>query len=179
MQPTQYPIDFHDLYAAWRQFVSGGALPAEVDPLVQMSWRRCVRKNNPYTAGKLPRLSETSLQSLRIKLFDLIAIARPAMEDIYQLVVGSGYAVILLDASACVLEVLGDPEILVQAQDLGVTPGAYWDEGHAGTNAFGLALWERNPVQVVGAEHFFLRFHALSTSAAPIYNSDGRIGAQC
>ena len=31
------------------------------------------------------------------------------MEDIYQLVEGSGYAVVLLDASACVLEVLGDP----------------------------------------------------------------------
>ena len=61
----------------------------------------------------------------------------------------------------------------MQAQELGLAPGAYWDEGHAGTNAFGLALWERSPVQVVGAEHFFLRFHALSTSAAPIYNSDG------
>ncbi len=173
MQPTRYPIDFHSLYAGWRQFVEGGAFPPQIDPLVGMSWRRCVPKNNPYTAGGLPRLSETSLQSLRINLFNLIAIARPAMEDIYQLVEGSGYVVVLLDASACVLEVLGDPEVLGRVSELGVTPGAYWDEGHAGTNAFGLALWERSPVQVVGAEHFFLRFHALTTSAAPIYNSDG------
>lgn len=173
MQSVRYPIDFHSLYTGWRQFVDGGALPADIDPLVGMSWRRCVPKNNPNTAGELPRLSETSLQSLRIKLFDLIAIARPAMEDIYQLVEGSGYVVVLLDASACVLEVLGDPGVLTQVSKLGITPGAYWDEGHAGTNAFGLALWERSPVQVVGAEHFFLRFHALSTSAAPIYNSDG------
>jgi transcriptional regulator of acetoin/glycerol metabolism len=173
MQPTRYPIDFHSLYAGWRQFVEGGAFPPQIDPLVGMSWRRCVPKNNPYTAGGLPRLSETSLQSLRINLFNLIAIARPAMEDIYQLVESSGYVVVLLDASACVLEVLGDPDVLARVSELGVTPGAYWDEGHAGTNAFGLALWERSPVQVVGAEHFFLRFHALSTSAAPIYNSDG------
>ena len=141
MQPAHYPIDFHSLYAGWRQFVDGGALPPQIDPLVGMSWRRCVPMNNPYTAGDLPRLSETSLQSLRINLFNLIAIARPAMEDIYQLVESSGYVVILLDASACVLEVLGDPDMLAHAQELGVKPGSYWDEGHAGTNAFGLALW--------------------------------------
>lgn len=173
MQSVQYPIDFHSLYAGWRQFVDSGVLPAQLDPLVGMSWRRCAPKNNPNTAGDLPRLSEALLQSIRIKLFNLIAIARPAMEDIYQLVEGSGYVVVLLDASACVLEVLGDPDVLARVSQLGVTPGAYWDEGHAGTNAFGLALWERSPVQVVGAEHFFLRFHALTTSAAPIYNSDG------
>lgn len=173
MQPTQYPIDFHSLYARWRQFVEGGPLDTQTDSLVGMSWRRCVRKNNPYTAGDLPRLSVASLQSLRINLFNLIAIARPTMEDIYQLVESSGYVVVLLDASACVLEVLGDPAMLAQAQELSLAPGVYWDEGHAGTNAFGLALWERNPVQVVGAEHFFLRFHVLSTSATPIYNSDG------
>ena len=173
MQPTQYPIDFHSLYTSWRQFNEKGTLAPHVDPLVAMSWRRCVPKTNPYTAGDLPRLSEESLQSLRIKHFNLIAIARPFMEDIYQLVEGSGYIVVLLDASACVLEVLGDPTVLAQADVLGLRPGVYWDEGHAGTNAFGLALWQRSPVQVVGAEHFFLRFHVLATSASPIYNSDG------
>lgn len=173
MQPTRYPIDFHRLYASWRKFVDAGWLDPDLDPLVAMSWRRCVPKNNPYTAGDLPGLSDQALQSHRIKLFNLIALARPFMEDIYQLVEGSGYIVVLLDASACVLEVLGDATVQAQAEALGLRPGAYWDEGHAGTNAFGLALWERSPQQVVGAEHFFLRFHALSTSAAPIYTAEG------
>ena len=173
MQPTRYPIDFHRLYASWRKFVDAGWLDPDLDPLVAMSWRRCVPKNNPYTAGDLPGLSDQALQSHRIKLFNLIALARPFMEDIYQLVEGSGYIVVLLDASACVLEVLGDATVQAQAEALGLRPGAYWDEGHAGTNAFGLALWERSPQQVVGAEHFFLRFHALTTSAAPIYTAEG------
>ncbi len=173
MQPTQYPIDFHRLYGIWHQFNEMGLLDPELDALVAMSWRRCAPKNNPFTAGDLPRLSEESLQSLRIKHFNLIAVARPFIEDIYQLVEQSGYIVALLDASACVLEILGDQAMLAQAEALGLTPGAYWDEGHAGTNAFGLALWERSSVQVVGAEHFFLRFHVLTDSAAPIFNSDG------
>ncbi|MGQ9895920.1 MAG: sigma-54-dependent Fis family transcriptional regulator, partial [Roseiflexus sp.] len=66
---------------------------------------------------------------------------------------------------------------------MGLRPGCYWSEGHAGTNAFGLALYERCPIHVVGAEHFFAQFHSLSTSAAPLYNWDGKpigiLGVAC
>jgi transcriptional activator for dhaKLM operon len=173
MQPTQYPINFHELYASWRRFVEQGMLEAQVDPLIAMSWQRCIRKHNPYTAGTLPHISEDTLQALRVRQFDLIAIARPFMEDIYQCVERSGYLAVLLDASGCMLELLGDPRVSDQLTALGLTPGAYWGEEQAGTNAFGLSLLERNAVQVVGAEHLFLRFHALTASAAPIFNAQG------
>ena len=83
------------------------------------------------------------------------------MEDIHQLVENTGYIVVLLDASACVLEMIGDAAMQEQAMALGLRPGCYWSEGHAGTNAFGLALYERCPIQVAGAEHFFAQFHSL------------------
>jgi len=173
VQPTQYPVNFHELYACWRQFVEQGVLDAQVDPLVARSWRRCLPKHNPYTDGALPRISEEALQALRVRQFDLIAIARPFMEDIYQCVERSGYLAVLLDATGCVLDVLGDPQVSDQLTALGLTPGAYWGEEQAATNAFGLALLERSAVQVVGAEHLFLRFHALTASAAPVFNAQG------
>lgn len=173
MQPTHYPINFHQLYAQWHEFVSQGALDADIDPLVAMSWRRCILKRNPYTAGVLPRVSDETLQAMRVKQFDLIAVARPLMEDIYQCVEHAGYVVVLLDASACVLELLGDEQALTQVGAFGLRPGFYWGEDQAGTNAFGLALWERSPVQVVGAEHLYMRFHALTASAAPIFGLSG------
>jgi transcriptional regulator of acetoin/glycerol metabolism len=173
MQPTQYPVNFHELYARWRSFVERGVLDPQVDPLVAMSWRRSLPRHNPSTAGALPRLSDDALQSRRVRQFDLIAIARPFMEDIYQCVEQSGYVVVLLDATACVLDVLGDPRVSDQLAALGLQPGVYWSEENAGTNAFGLALLERCAVQVVGAEHLFLRFHALTASAAPVFNALG------
>ncbi len=173
MQPTQYPVNFHALYASWRHFVEQGVLDPNLDPLVAMSWRRCLRKHNPYTDGALPRISEDALQALRVRQFDLIAIARPFMEDIYQCVERSGYLVVLLDATGCILDVLGDPQVADQLTALGLAPGTYWNEEQAGTNAFGLTLLERNPVQVVGAEHLFLRFHVFTASAAPIFNAQG------
>jgi PAS domain S-box-containing protein len=173
MQPTQYPVNFHELYTRWRRFVEQGVLDSQADPLVAMSWRRCLRKHNPYTDGVLPRLSEDALQVLRVRQFDLIAIARPFIEDIYQCVERSGYLAVLLDATGCILDVLGDPQVSDQLKALGLVPGAYWDEDHAGTNAFGLALLQRSVVQVVGPEHLFLRFHALTASAAPVFNAQG------
>ena len=173
MQPIQFPVNLEQLASAWRRLVETGTLEPEVDPLVAASWRRCLPKCNPRLAIELPRLSEESLQSLRFKQFNLIAMARPFLEDIYQMIEGTGYVVALLDASACVLEVLGDPAMQAQVREVGLIPGTYWDEGHAGTNAFGLALWERSPIQIVGAEHLFEQFHALTMSAAPVYNSAG------
>ena len=84
------------------RFVEQGVLDPQVDPLVAMSWRRSLPRHNPYTGGALPRLSDDALQARRVRQFDLIAIARPFMEDIYQCVERSGYLVVLLDATACV-----------------------------------------------------------------------------
>ena len=173
MQPTHYPINFHQLYRQWHDFVEQGTLDRDVDSLVAMSWRRCIVRSNPYTAGDLPRVSGDMLQTMRVKHFELIAVARPLLEDINQFVEQAGYAVALLDASACVLELLGDDQTLAQVGAFGLRPGWYWGEEHAGTNAFGLALWERSPIQVVGAEHLYVRFHALTASAAPIFGESG------
>lgn len=174
MQPTCGPVDGDLLSAIWQRFVDTGVLDPALDPIIAMSWQRCILRCNPYTVGDLPGISEAELADRRAKLADLIALARPIMEDIYQFVEGAGIIIVLLDASACVLDVLGDANVQRRAASLGLRPGAYWNEGCAGTNAFGLALYERCPVHVIGAEHFFQRFHGLSVSAAPIYHWEGR-----
>lgn len=174
MQLTSGPVDADLLVAIWQRFVATGALDPALDPIVAMSWQRCILRCNPYAVRELPCISEAELADRRFKLSDLIALARPFMEDIYQFVEGAGYITVLLDASACVLDVLGDVAVKRQTEALGLRPGVYWNEGCAGTNAFGLALYERCPIHVFGAEHFFQRFHGLSVSAAPIYHWEGR-----
>ncbi len=174
MQPKQLPVSDDLLFAIWQQFVAAGRLDPDLDPIVAMSWQRCILRNNPHAHRDLPCISSAELADRRHKLAPLISLARPFMEDIYQFVEGAGYVVVLLDASACVLDMLGDSVMQEHAEALGLRPGVYWNEGHAGTNAFGLALYERCPILVVGAEHFFRRFHTLSTSAAPIYDWEGK-----
>jgi transcriptional regulator of acetoin/glycerol metabolism len=68
---------------------------------------------------------------------------------------------------------LGDPQTLAGLQIDGLRPGAYLDEGHVGTNAVGVTLFDAMPSQVVGPEHFLVKFHTLSTVAATINELEG------
>ncbi len=174
MQPWAYPVDLSKIRARWQQFVAHRRLDPDMDPLVAASWERCFPRLNPLAPPALPCLDEQTLERVRIALFDLIATARPLMEDLYQFTEGSGLAIALFDGAACVLDILGDSEIVRAAEAVGLRPGVYWSEGYVGTNAFAIALLERTPAQVVGAEHFVSLYHSWVTTAAPIYGLDGQ-----
>ncbi len=174
MQPWAYPVDLSKIRDRWQRFVTQRQLDPAVDPLVATSWERCFPRLNPLASPALPYLDESTLERVRLALFDLIATARPLMEDIHQFTEGSGLAIALFDSAACVLDVLGDPGIVRAVEAVGLRPGVYWGEGHVGTNAFALALLERTPAQVVGAEHFIALYHPWVTTAAPIYGLDGQ-----
>jgi transcriptional activator for dhaKLM operon len=107
--------------------------------------------------------------------FDLIAIARPVMEDIYQCVQNSGTAIILTNNVGCILDWVGDEEVIRVLEKWGVGLGAILSEEQVGTTSFGLALAERMPVQVTGKEHFVKQFHAASSAAAPVFDISGRL----
>jgi transcriptional activator for dhaKLM operon len=174
MQPWAYPVDLPRIRSWWQRFVERRELNPALDPLVAASWARCAPRMNPHAPPALPCLDEGTLERVRLTLFDLIATARPLMEDLHQFTEGSGLAIALFDPAACVLDVLGDPGIVRAAEAVGLRPGVYWSEGHVGTNAFALALLERTPAQVVGAEHFVALYHDWVTTAAPIYGLDGQ-----
>ncbi|MFQ5340164.1 MAG: dihydroxyacetone kinase operon transcriptional regulator DhaR [Anaerolineae bacterium] len=179
MQPTAYPIQDKLLEKAWRSFVETGQVDKSVqdqlDPAILRSWSRCAPRLDPRAQPRLTNLKAEALERLLVNHFDLIAIARPIMEDIHQFAEGSNSAVLLADGTACILDALGDRPMVDMASSLGLRPGVYWDEGGAGTNALALALLEAVPIQVVGAEHYFEMCHNLACAAAPIHDVNGRI----
>ncbi len=174
MQPASYPFDLQALDERWRSFVQTRVLPDAGDPAVLNSWRRCAPLLNAFGQPHLARLNEQGLRSLLINQFDLLAIARPLMEDIHQFIEGSSSLIILFDSAGCVLLTLGDADMEAEAGRIGLTSGVYWDEGRMGTNAFALALTERTPSCIVGAEHYLACFHHLLDAAAPIFHPSGR-----
>ncbi len=179
MQPTAYPIDTEALELAWESFVTAGkvdeSVVGKVDPIVLRSWRRCAPRLDAMARPRPIVLEGKALERVLVRHFDLIAIARPIMEDIHQFAEGSGFAVMLVDGATCVLDVLGDRSMVEHLNSRDVRPGAYWDEGRMGTNALALALLEAVPVQVVGAEHYLRVYHDLAGSAAPVHDVNGRI----
>lgn len=174
MQPSTTGIDIHRLKSAWLAFTATGQLLDDVDPLIRISWQRCAPRQNPRRPPRWVNVSPEVLPLTLTKSATLRSIARPITEDIHQFIEGSGHVLLLLDNTTCVLDVMGDRDVVEYASRLGIHQGAFMNESHLGTNAFASALIESCPVQVVGPEHFLETFHEVSTSAAPIFDVDGR-----
>lgn len=106
---------------------------------------------------------------------ELILAAAPIMSNIYDFVKGSNFFSILTDKEGCILNVIGDEDILSEAFSFKMIPGAYMNEENIGTNAMGTALAEKKPLQVSGEEHYIGAYHRWTCSASPIRDSEGNI----
>lgn len=179
MQPPAFRSHHVSIDELWKRFVESDrvdrALKEQLDPVVLRSWQRCSPRLDPQSRPQLSTLNSDALRNVVTTRFDLIAIARPFMEDIHQFVEGSESVVLLADGATCVLEMLGDRVMLDRLHALGLRRGTYWSEGSIGTNAIALALQEAMPVQIVGAEHYLKTFHDFCCAAAPVHNVRGRI----
>lgn len=169
------PIDIdQSLLIAWDEFVNRQNLLPTVSPLIANSWQRCWSRLNPYQKIRLSHLGKDYLLAAQVASFDMFSVARPVMEDIYQYVEESDTVVTLLNGAGYILDILGDQTLMDVAYHQGISTGALISESHIGTNAFSLAITERVPSRVRGAEHYLRQFHHLAEAAAPIFDFSGR-----
>ena len=157
-------------FAAWNEFISTRKASIAVDPLVFSSWDRCWGRINPHQRIHLTPLNPDYLLSAQVASFELISLARPVMEDIYQYVERMGIAVALVNSAGCILDIFGDADILKYLVNFGITTGVLMSETPVGTNAFAISLTERVPGQVIGAEHYLQQFQGLGDAAAPVFD---------
>src|ERR1044071_6536018 len=174
-QPQNFSNENDHRKHAWQQFTSTGKIveDAGLNALVMASWTRCSLRMNPNAPLQWTYASENALQSTLKQHTTLRNIARPIMEDIYEFMENCRVTLILTDSSGCLLEMLGEPTFTAELQALGFRPGVFLDEGHLGTNAIAVTLFEAMPSQIVGAEHFSIRLHELSSVAAPVHAVEG------
>lgn len=165
-------VDKNEL--AWEEFIANQAIWEDIPIIIANSWRRSWSRVNLTQGLKVLRLSSEHFMATQIANFDLISIAQPIMEDAYQYVEHSNTVLILVNGAGCVLEMLGDREMLNKLQTLGMDRGALLAEERIGTSALGVVLIEQTPVQVIGAEHYFKELHDLAGAAAPIFDLTGR-----
>lgn len=161
---------------AWSSFVEEDRLDVQtVRPAVADSWARCRSLLiDPY-GNDSPVVPYLELRERIQQRRNLIKIALPFMANLYDFVKGSGFQVILADEEGCLLEVIGDSEILAKTRQVNLTPGGDWREEARGTNAIGTAIVDRKPVQIHAWEHYCQPHHFLTCSAAPIFDPDGRL----
>lgn len=163
-------------YVVWERFTREGRIePGTVPPDVEASWLRCREAGvDPHAPRATRAMDPAAFVALAAEKQDLIQVAKPFMENLFRLVAGSSFVVLLFDERGYLLETIGDPERILASQDLNLNKGACWTEAEVGTNGAGTALILGRPFQVSGAEHYCLKHHRWTCTGAPIFDRGGR-----
>lgn len=149
------------------------------DPVVVESWLRCVQKHglDPTVRAEAYILPDSELRAHRQQSEELIAIARSGIENLYALVAGQNYVLLLADRAGVTVEYLGDAAQKAALRRSGLYMGAEWSEARAGTCALGACIETGEPLVIHQSDHFDVTHGGLSCTAAPIYDTGGRLTA--
>jgi sigma-54 dependent transcriptional regulator, acetoin dehydrogenase operon transcriptional activator AcoR len=139
------------------------------------SWKRCVRDYSldPVRIYSPAVISTGDLRGRQVQHEQLIQIASAEMDSLYDQIRGSGYALLLTDASGVILCEKIDATLKTLFRSAGLIIGADWSELHEGTNGIGTCITVDKPVTVHRSEHFRASHIGLSCSGAPIHDPSG------
>ena len=114
-----------------------------IDSEIAFSWRRCLADYglDPARHRNGPNILEaTHLRERRERLQTVLEVARPAIENMYRQISGSGFCVLLTDADGVVLDAMAEDACRADFERAGLWLGADWSEASEGTNGIGTAL---------------------------------------
>lgn len=149
------------------------------DGVVLDSWRRCVERYGlDPTQAKPPHvLTESELREHREQSERLIAIARSGLEALFRQVAGQNYVLLLSDAAGVTVDFFGDRRFEEELRAAGLYLGVDWSEERAGTCGVGACIVTGEAVTIHQTDHFDLTHTPLSCTAAPIYDTSGKLAA--
>ncbi len=179
MDVTEQEKILSDIALVRKEFLSTGKINSTlVRPEIKESWMRSRALGIDPENGSSPTvLSEQEFAALLFKKKNLITIAVPFMERLYEVISNSGFSVVLTDEQGFILEIVATPDLIESVAETKVNyrPGVRWREEDVGTNGIDLVLRLKKPYQISGAEHYAATHHPVSCIGAPIFNANGQL----
>ena len=81
----------------WQLYMDTKEVSKEIRPEILESWHRCEAMNVDYLGGRGTLVSEEELKSSLERKKELIEMARPTMENVFEMVKNTSYSVMLTD----------------------------------------------------------------------------------
>ncbi|MFB4163948.1 ATP-binding protein [Alteribacillus sp. JSM 102045] len=128
-------------------------------------------EDTPYLYSVLTKEQLQSKQQIYAKVLN---VAKHFMKRLINNVDGIPVLVVTTDDEGYLLDIYGDETIKGMIDKLGITVGASFTEEDAGTNAVSLALKHREPVAVIGEEHFHYYLSETACYSAPFFYTEDR-----
>ncbi|WP_152401712.1 EAL domain-containing protein [Paenibacillus cellulositrophicus] len=100
-------------------------------------------------------LSESDLNLKRAEYEEILSVIDFFVHKLLELMKGLPLLILITDENGCILEMAGDEAIKTVIQQSGIKVGLVFNEHEAGTNSINLVLDHREPIQLVGDEHYY------------------------
>ena len=141
------------------------------------SWRRSLDHHglDPGERGAVQRITETALRERRDRSADMLRVATPKIDALFQMVSRSGCGVLLTDAEGVVLDLRASDGDRAAFNRWGLALGSDWSEASEGTNGIGTCIAEGRHVIIHRDEHFHARNTGMSCMDAPIFGAEGEL----
>jgi sigma-54 dependent transcriptional regulator, acetoin dehydrogenase operon transcriptional activator AcoR len=143
--------------------------------LIQKSWNRSHMSGVDQDRAMNDILNGGELRDRQNELKKFFHVTDEILQNLFSQLRKSDFMVIVSDPDGYIVNSIGEPPFSERAKNVWLNTGANWTEGVKGTNAIGTALIEKEPVSVVGEEHFCKENHFLTCYAAPLYSPTGEL----
>jgi Transcriptional regulator containing PAS, AAA-type ATPase, and DNA-binding domains len=162
----------------WRKYVLEDKPIPPTENLIRAevlaSWKRSKRYGvDPYLMDD-PHLSASELEKVLDENAFFMRIATPYMNYLYNFVKGSNSTIHLTDKNGCVLQFVTEDELIQEFDNISserTKIGSIRTEQYTGTNSTTVCLVLREPVQLIGEEHYLKRSQPFFCCSAPIFDS--------
>lgn len=163
--------------SVWSRFVREGVLDeSRINKRISESWYICRRDGvNPYNGKGEKILQQNQFLQRKNANSQLLYAALPFIKNLQKFFSQTKSLFLLVDADGYVLYMDGDPMALEKAGAINFVEGVKWTEKEVGTNAVGTALRTKEPIAIVGAEHFAVASHSWGCASSPILGENGCI----
>ncbi|MDX3646376.1 GAF domain-containing protein, partial [Streptomyces sp. MB09-02B] len=165
--------DIGGLVDAHERFLAGAHVDSDVRDPVLDSWKRCRSAGLEPHRLLVPYVPDLAMEDPFLRAAD------PVLTQLTAALANVSMTVVLCDGQARMVQRHGgDRQLLTRLDEVNFAPGFCASEAAAGTNGVGTALAERQPVLVLGREHFADCLSPFACAGAPVRNPlSGRVEA--
>ncbi|MFC3803532.1 EAL domain-containing protein [Cohnella sp. GCM10012308] len=108
----------------------------------------------------------------RAEYEEILSVIDFFVNKMLELMKGLPLLILISDENGCILEMAGDEAIKSVVQQSGIQVGLVFNEHEAGTNSINLVLDHREPIQLVGDEHYYEFLGSSACYSVPFQYTD-------
>ena len=160
-------------------FAAKGSCPALTPSaeLIGRSWKRCIEDYgmDPSRPRSARIVTQQTLREHQDSVDEFLNVARAGVDQLYGIIAGLGYVVLLTDHRGITVQYLGDRRYDRRLRKAGLYLGADWNEQYAGTCAVGTCIQEQQALTCHRVDHFDATHISLTCTSAPIRDPSGNL----